>query len=295
MEKFVFNYSEAFSRNIGWVKREEQEILKNKRIAIAGMGGVGGIHLLTLARLGVGNFNISDLDTFEIVNFNRQAGAMISTLGKPKADTLASMALDINPEINIKIFSQGISRTNVEDFLQDVDLYIDGMDFFAFDIREILFSLCNEKKIPATTVGPLGMSAALLNFLPGKMTFEEYFCWNNRSEEEKGIRFLLGLAPAGLQFGYLVDPSAVNLEEHRGPSTAMACQICAGIAATEALKILLGRGKVISAPWGLQFDAYKNRIVKTFRPWGNRNPIQRLAIAIARKRLEKLKRANLDQ
>ncbi|MHB1286985.1 MAG: hypothetical protein ACYCYP_10600, partial [Leptospirales bacterium] len=117
-----------------------------------------------------------------------------------------------------------------------------------------------------------------------------YFCWGDLPDEEKGVRFLLGLAPAGLQFGYLVDPSAVNLEEHRGPSTVMACQMCAGMAASEALKILLNRGKVLAAPHGLQFDAYRNRFVHTWRPGGNRNPIQRLALRIARKRLGELKR-----
>ena len=284
-----FDYFQAFSRNIGWVTRQEQERLRKKRVAIAGMGGVGGVHLLTLARLGIGGFNISDLDVFELVNFNRQAGAMMSTLDQPKAETLAKMALDINPELDIKIFPQGISRDNVESFLSGADLYVDGMDFFAFEAREAIFSTCHRLRIPATTAGPLGMSAALLNFLPGRMSFEDYFCWEGQDEEEKSIRFLLGLSPARLQFPYLVDPTAVNLSERRGPSTGMACQLCAGMAATEALKILLGRGKVLSAPWGMQFDAYRNRFVTTWRPGGNRNPIQKIALKMARWKLESLK------
>ncbi|MDA8111949.1 MAG: ThiF family adenylyltransferase [Nitrospiraceae bacterium] len=284
-----FDYFQAFSRNIGWVTRQEQERLRKKRVAIAGMGGVGGVHLLTLARLGIGGFNISDLDVFELVNFNRQAGAMMPTLDQPKAETLARMALDINPELDIKIFSQGISRANVEAFLSGADLYVDGMDFFAFEAREAIFSTCHRLRIPATTAGPLGMSAALLNFLPGRMSFEDYFCWEGQDEEEKSIRFLLGLSPARLQFPYLVDPTAVNLSERRGPSTGMACQLCAGMAATEALKILLGRGKVLSAPWGMQFDAYRNRFVTTWRPGGNRNPIQKIALKMARWKLESLK------
>ena len=214
---------------------------------------------------------------------------MMSTLDQPKAETLAKMALDINPELDIKIFPQGISRDNVESFLSGADLYVDGMDFFAFEAREAIFSTCHRLRIPATTAGPLGMSAALLNFLPGRMSFEDYFCWEGQDEEEKSIRFLLGLSPARLQFPYLVDPAAVNLAERRGPSTGMACQLCAGMAATEALKILLGRGKVLSAPWGMQFDAYRNRFVTTWRPGGNRNPIQKIALKIARWKLESLK------
>ena len=82
----MFDYSSAFSRNIGWVTEAEQAILRSKRIAIAGLGGVGGSHLLTLSRLGIGNFNIADFDHFEIQNFNRQAGASISHLNRPKVD-----------------------------------------------------------------------------------------------------------------------------------------------------------------------------------------------------------------
>jgi hypothetical protein len=84
-----FRYEQAFSRNIGWVTPDEQAILRTKRVAIAGGGGVGGVHLLTLVRLGISKFHIADFDTFDLPNFNRQVGANMSTLGEPKADVLA--------------------------------------------------------------------------------------------------------------------------------------------------------------------------------------------------------------
>src|SRR5512134_4146138 len=83
-----FNYDEAFSRNIGWVTEAEQAALRSKRVAIAGLGGVGGVHLLTLARLGIGAFTLAEFDSFDLANFNRQAGAMVSTAGRPKLDVL---------------------------------------------------------------------------------------------------------------------------------------------------------------------------------------------------------------
>ena len=64
----------------------------------------------------------------------------------------------------------------------------------------------------------------------------------------------------------------------------------AGMAATEALKILLKRGEVLAAPRGLQFDAYRNKLSKTWLPGGNRNPLQRLALMFARKKLDGLKK-----
>lgn len=284
-----FDYDAAFSRNIGWVTGAEQAQLRRKRVAIAGMGGVGGVHLLTLARLGIGAFTIADFDTFDVVNFNRQAGAMMSTLGQPKVDVLAEMAIDINPELDIRRFPQGVSDENLDDFLSGVDLYVDGLDFFSFAARRATFAACHRLGIPAVTAAPLGMGTAMLAFLPGEMSFEEYFCLEGCEEEEMAIRFLFGLSPMLLQRGYLADPSRVNLAERRGPSTIAACQLCAGVTATMALKILLGRGAVRAAPRGYQFDAYRDRFVKTWRPGGNRNPLQQLGLWFARKQLARMK------
>ncbi len=278
-----FDYATAFSRNIGWITHQEQDILKNKRIAIAGLGGVGGSHLIALTRLGVGKFNISDFDKFELPNFNRQAGASLSHLDRPKTEVMAEMALDINPELDISKFPCGVTSDNLADFFRDVDLYVDGLDFFAFDAREMVFAYCSEHKIPAITAAPLGMGSALLNFLPGQMSFEQYFQLTGKSETDKILSFLLGLSPSMLQRGYLVDQSAIDFLKHKGPSTPMACDLCAGVAATQALKILLKRGEVLAAPWGLHFDAYCNKLAKTWRPGGNKNPLQRIAIYLARR------------
>lgn len=278
-----FSYQEAFARNIGWVTHAEQSVLKDKRIAIAGMGGVGGVHLLTLARLGIGAFHIADFDTFDIANFNRQVGATMRTLGQPKVEVLAAMAKDINPALQIVSFPNGVDSGNLDAFFKDVDLYVDGLDFFAFGARQATFAACARLKIPAITAAPLGMGTALLNFLPGRMTFEEYFGWGDLPDEEKALRFLVGLAPAGLHGAYLVDPSSINLKEKRGPSTIMGCELCAGVAATEALKILLGRGQVWAAPYGQHFDAYRNKLVRTWRPGGNSHPLQRLAMMLVKR------------
>lgn len=282
-----FDYPLAFSRNIGWVTDAEQQKLRRARVAIAGLGGVGGAHLLALARLGIGAFNLAEGDVFEVANFNRQVGATTSTVGRRKLDVMAEMARDINPELDLRLFPDGVTRDNVAAFLEDADLYVDGLDFFAFAARGLVFEACASRGVPAVTVAPLGMGAALLTFLPGGMTFEEYFRWKGCSEDEMALRFLVGLSPAMLQRGYLADPRAVDLRAGRGPSTTMACQLCAGIAATEALKILLGRGRVIAAPRAMQFDAYRCKVAYTWRPWGNGNPLQRLAMAVARRVLRR--------
>ena len=153
-----FDYNSAFSRNIGWVTEAEQTKLRNCRVAIGGLGGVGGVHLLTLARLGIGKFNIADFDVFDLVNFNRQVGATMSALDRPKLDVMTEMLRDINPDVELNTFPKGVQAENLDAFLEGVDIYVDGLDFFVFDARRKTFAACEAKQIPVVTAAPLGLS-----------------------------------------------------------------------------------------------------------------------------------------
>ncbi len=281
-----FDYAAAFSRNIGWVTEPEQAVLRGARIAIAGLGGVGGAHLLTLCRLGIAKFAIADFDHFEVHNFNRQAGASMPFLGQPKVDVLAQLALDVNPEADLRKFDQGVTPANVDEFLRDVDLYVDGIDFFAIEARRMVFAACRERGIPALTAAPLGMGVSLLYFDPKGMSFEDYFRLEGQPVQEQYARFIAGLSPAMMQRRYLVAADAVNFTEMRGPSTMMACDLCAGVMGTAALKVLLGRGSLKAAPWAMQFDAYEQALRFTWRPFGNDNPLQRLLLMLVRSKLK---------
>lgn len=283
----MFDYDKAFSRNIGWVTESEQHQLRRCTVAIAGAGGVGGGHALTLARMGIGGFRLSDFDQFEVHNFNRQAGAFMSTLQRDKVDVIAEMVRDINPEADISCFEQGINADNVDAFLQGADIYVDSLDFFALDARKLVFQKCLEKNIPVVTAAPLGMGCAFLCFMPGSMTYEQYFRFAGKTQDEQLIQFLIGLSPAMLQRSYLVDESRVDFNAQRGPSTPMSVQLCAGIAATYVVKILLKRGPVLCAPHGLHFDAYRNKLVKTWRPFGNAGLLPRIMFRIAKKLVQK--------
>jgi len=271
-----FDYGKAFSRNVGWVTPEEQARLRRARVAVGGLGGVGGSHLLTLARLGVGAFSIADIDAFELTNLNRQAGATCSTLGRSKIEVMAEQVRDIDPEADLRLFPQGVTLDNVDDFLEGVDLYMDSLDLFALEIRRRVFARCRELGIPALTAAPMGMGVALLVFTPRSMSFEDYFAFDDGPFEEQIIRFVIGVSPTVMQRRYLVFERSVDFTRHKVPSIAMGIEIAAGVACTAALKLLLGRGGVPVAPRGLHFDAYLNRLRLTWRPWGNRNPLQRL-------------------
>jgi len=279
----AFDSEQAFSRNVGWLTIDEQRSLAGKRVAIAGLGGVGGSYLLSLCRIGVGRFNLAEIDNFELGNFNRQAGAMCSTIGRSKLNVLRDMALDINPGLDVREFPHGVSTSNMEEFLADADIYVDSLDFFAFTARRAVFAACRRLGIPVISAVPLGMGAAMMCFDPQGMSFEDYFRLEGHDELEQCARLIVGYAPSHLHATYLADRSRVDIRRHRVPSTGMACQLCAGMVTTEAVKILLGRGTVRWAPKGIQFDAYRGRLAQTWMPWGNANPIQQLRLAVARR------------
>jgi molybdopterin/thiamine biosynthesis adenylyltransferase len=204
-----------------------------------------------------------------------------------KIDVLSDMALDINPELQIKKFESGVTRENVDDFLEGVDIYIDGLDFYVLDIRRKVFARCAELNIPAITAAPFGMGSGFLIFMPGKMTFEDYFCLEGLSTIDQQINFAVGLVPKGLHKSYLIDPSRFDFSKHMAPSTFMGCEFCAAVVGVETLKILLGRGKTYAVPYYHQFDCYTGRWKRGWLPWGNRHPLQRLKIFSLQRQLAK--------
>lgn len=280
----MFNYENAFSRNIGWITPAEQTIISTKKIAIAGMGGVGGEHLTTLARLGFQHFHIADFDEFEEHNFNRQAGAFTDTINQPKVNVMSDITHKINPQACINNFSQGVTTENVDAFLLGVDVYVDSLDFFAMQAREMIFRACTERNIPIVTAAPLGMGCALLTFLPGKMDYDDYFGFSSSTKKsDKLLKFLVGLSPSLLQTKYLIMPEKADFHAETGPSLAVAIKLCAGIAQSTVLKIILNRGDIVCAPKGFHVDAYLNKTVTTYCPFGYKGWLQRLKLIIAKK------------
>lgn len=279
---------QALSRNLGILSLAEQEKLMSARVAIPGLGGVGGQHLVTLVRSGIGRFHIADFDIFEPVNINRQYGARLSGMNRAKSEVMYREALDINPFLEIREFPGGVNRENLDDFLDGVDLVADAMDFFSIDIRRRIFNRARERKIPVITAGPLGFSAAMLIFMPDTgMDFDTYFNLHNALDtEEQLTRFFVGLAPRATQSAY-IDPLYVSMKEKRGPSTGAGCQMCSGVLAAEAVRILLNRPGIKAAPYFFQYDPYTRQFIRGYLFMGNRHPLQRLKAWMVRRRLNR--------
>ena len=139
-----------FSRNeLIWGK-ENQNILKNKNIAIFGLGGVGGYALDALARSGIEKFTIVDFDKVSKSNINRQLIALNSTVGIQKTQLFKERLLDINPNIQLTIIDDFYSENNRENiFSQKFDFVIDAIDTMRSKID--LLTYCYENNIPVVT------------------------------------------------------------------------------------------------------------------------------------------------
>lgn len=121
-------YENVYARNYGVFTKQEQEHLKNARVAIIGAGGVGGITLISLARMGLGHLTICDGDHFEESNINRQMLAFLSNKGISKAQVAANTVKDINPLMSVTHHQVRVSEENAQELLKNHDVIIDATD-----------------------------------------------------------------------------------------------------------------------------------------------------------------------
>ncbi|MCB0391961.1 MAG: ThiF family adenylyltransferase [Bdellovibrionales bacterium] len=282
--KYSLNYQQSFSRNIGVITSDEQTKLKNAHIAIAGLGGIGGMTFLTLVRMGVENFSIADLDTFEIANLNRQVGSNHANFGRTKVDVMKEEAFKINPDVKIKVFPIGINEKNVDEFVCESDLVIDAIEYFSITAREILQLAAKKHKKPTLFSAPLGFSATFLAFSKDSMPFDEYFNLKpNLDPAEKVIHFTVGIAPKGLHRSYMNFNKEQLIQIQTGPSLALAVNLGSSLLCAEALKFITGKKSVKVAPYYTQLDLFQGKFVQKKMPWGNHNPLQKLKIYLAKK------------
>jgi molybdopterin/thiamine biosynthesis adenylyltransferase len=170
------DYNSLFSRNIGVFTEEQQEKIKGLKIAIAGVGGLGGSVAYSLARLGVGELRLADPEKFEESNINRQFGAYIDTVGSYKSQGVAKDLIRINPELKIKIWNEPLSKDNMDSFLDGVDVVIDGMEFFETGNELELHRSAVKRGLWVFMLQGVNNITTFLSFDPRGETFEEMFC-----------------------------------------------------------------------------------------------------------------------
>lgn len=127
-----------FSRTELILGAEAIEKLKNAKVAIFGIGGVGGFTVEALARSGIGRFVLIDNDTVSLTNLNRQIIALHSTIGKYKTEVMKQRILDINPDADVEIRNCFFLPENKNEFdFSSYSYVVDAVDTVAAKISII--------------------------------------------------------------------------------------------------------------------------------------------------------------
>lgn len=120
---------ERFSRTEMLIGEEAMKLLKNSKVIVFGVGGVGGYTVEALARSGVGEIHIVDNDTVSVSNINRQIIATSSSIGRYKVDVMKERILDINPECIVKEYKCFYLPENKDEFDFSIyDYVVDAVD-----------------------------------------------------------------------------------------------------------------------------------------------------------------------
>ena len=128
-----------FSRTELLLGKDAMESLEKKRVAVFGIGGVGGYVCEALVRSGVGHYDLIDDDKVCLTNLNRQIIALRSTVGKYKAEVMRDRILDINPNADITVRKTFFLPENADEFpFESYDYVVDAVDTVTAKIEIIM-------------------------------------------------------------------------------------------------------------------------------------------------------------
>ena len=207
---------ERYQRNLGVISPSEQAKLLQSKVAIIGAGGLGGIVLELLTRMGIGELIIADKDIIGESNLNRQILSTENNLGHSKTEFAVKRVKEINSSIEIVGHSVFINSDNIKKIIEGAEVVVDALD--NLPSRFVLQKACRDLKIPLVHGAIAGFNGQLTTIFP----------------EDKGLELIYG--------------SDRDLPEHGSeitlgaPTTTPA--LIASLEAQEVVKILLKRGKL---------------------------------------------------
>jgi molybdopterin/thiamine biosynthesis adenylyltransferase len=204
-----------------------QEKLLNSKVVIIGAGGLGSPAALYLAAAGVGTIGIVDSDKVDLTNLQRQIIHHTSDVGTEKTKSAQNTINAINPDVTVQTYQTKVEAKNISDIIRKYDFVIDGTD--NFPAKFLINDACFFEKIPFSHAGILRFKGQLITILPGETTC--YRCIFNAPPPANAV-------PSCSQAGVL----------------GALAGIIGSLQATEAIKYLLGLGKLLTGTL-LTYDA----------------------------------------
>jgi molybdopterin/thiamine biosynthesis adenylyltransferase len=210
-------YPCRYIRNVDIISAPEQLMLAESRVAVVGVGGLGGQAVLLLARVGVGTLVVVDCDRFDETNLNRQALCVEQTLGEPKTKAATEAVGAINPGVLVVAHQVKLSAEGIDEILAECHAIVDGLD--NVPDRLLLQESARRLGIPMVHGALAGFEGRVMTVFPG----------------DAGVKQLYGETASG------ADPD--------GPEAvlgvpAVTASLIGTLQAMEALKILLKRGSL---------------------------------------------------
>ena len=148
------------------VGREGQLKLRDAKVFVAGLGGLGSVSVTYLVAAGVGHVRIVDKDVVEPENLNRQILHWTEDIGKTKIDSAADKLGRLNPDCRIETFKEEVRAENAGDLISDSSVILDGTD--NLETRLVLNRVSVEKGVPFVFGGVEGLDGMISTFVPGR-------------------------------------------------------------------------------------------------------------------------------
>lgn len=160
------DYWETYTRNFSIISRRQQEQIQKLKVGVAGCGSTGGAFVDGLLRLGITYYHLADNGTYDLSNLNRQ---MVSRkdIGRNKASVYQDRVLDINPNADVKIWPEGLSRANLAEFLSGIDFLFDAVDVTTVEGVKMKIALHEQAaahKIPTGSGLDLGFTQRIQSY-----------------------------------------------------------------------------------------------------------------------------------
>lgn len=229
-------YWEIITRQMSIVTKSKQEKFKNSKIAVIGCGGIGGAAIEMLARMGVGELNIVDSDSFDMSNLNRQVMSSIDTLNLSKSEVTKEKIRLINPYVKINAFTEEVNENNIEKIVKDCDVVIDALDNIL--TRIIISRYTYKNKIPFIHGAIHGTMGQLTTFTGETISYEELFSLNSFNKELNSE----------------IRKEIENISTDLPPVIGPVPNIIGCLEAMETFKLITGVGEVTLAPKIFKFD-----------------------------------------
>lgn len=254
-------YQELVRKNIGVYSEEEQQRLRDSKVVIFGLGGVGGVQAILCARMGVGHVTGVDPDEFEISNLNRQMVATVPNLGKDKAAAAEEAVKAINPYLSTRFVKASVDEDNAVSLIEGADVVVEAVD--DMPSRVIIHRTARQLGIPS-----VGMSGSPPNrgfvgsFFPDGVAYEDVLNLPGKDEKLTDPELRQRIAD--------VKKARAWYSVERGAPRQWAEDFCAGKAGWiitpvramliasfsfhEVTQILAGREPLARAPKGVLID-----------------------------------------